>query len=172
MGEPETFFDVREGDFKLIYPRQQVLCRLYLDDALLEVQPIKSSDKNTDEVMDYISSILKKNVYFKKVKKFTEKQFRTIEAHLVPSHEKHEGNEASSALTKSKVGGSTKNDKQLHPLINPRPFSILSGTTKTSVPLNKPIMIWLNKCGYLIIKTQKVHPSERAKAIKWIWSQL
>jgi len=174
IGEEIIYFDSKEGDFVQVFPRQQVICRIYKNEALMELQEVNSNNENIDNVLTYLRELLRNDeIYFKEIETITETQFRSIEPYITKSsHEKHEGNEASSSLTRTHVDGDARDDTQLYPIINRRPFSVLNGPTEDIPNVNYPVMISLNKSGYFMIKTKTTTPSERKCIIKWLWGFL
>jgi hypothetical protein len=173
IGEEQVYFDSKEGDYVPVFPRQQVICRIYKKQSIMELQPINSNSRNIDNVLTYLMTLLKNDeIYFRETGVISNAQFRSIEPHLKKSHEKHEGNETSSALTRTHTDGDTRRDTQLHPIINRRPFSVLNGSTEEISNVDYPVMISLNKSGYFMIKTKTTTPSERKNIIRWLWGFL
>ncbi len=117
----------------------------------------------------FITKILQNHdIILKEIEKVTNTKFKSLEDHIKRiSHEKHEGNYSSTALTSVNSKTDTRKDKRVRAQIANRPYRQLNGTFRPA-GLAEDVMVSVSKKGIVRVMTTLLSPSDRAIVIKAI----
>jgi hypothetical protein len=110
-GTPVKYFDIITHDVKTINKPGLVRCRIHLDNGLMEMSLRDFPDDKIDEILGFVNKSFGLNPL--KPIEITELDIRTFDSHNMvkqTTHEKREGEETTTSLTRNAEDGDTRKD--------------------------------------------------------------